>query len=269
MTTQSPPLARHISVHSTEQISTHLQRIKFKSEDFTGYAKCDGGAHIKLFFPNPDQQAPDLPFRNSLGKITWPNGKKPITRTYTVRDFDEEQQLLVIDFVRHEDFGIAADWAKHASPGDLLGLAGPGGPARFKIDAEYWIFVGDLSAIPMIAASLEQLPKDAHGEVWIEIEDDSDQIHLNKPEHIKLHWCKGPHELNNNIRHSLQNLDWKNKDISVSLAGENSTVVELRKILRQNFQLPKSNLYAVPYWKQGHNEEAYHEERHQVMDAIE
>ena len=51
----------------------------------------------------------------------------------------------------------------HAQKGDVIGLAGPGGPARFNPEADYFIFIGDLSALPMIAASLEQLRADAPG----------------------------------------------------------------------------------------------------------
>jgi NADPH-dependent ferric siderophore reductase len=266
MASNTNTLARHISVHSVEQLSPHLQRVYFASDDFADFPQNSGGGHIKLFFPETSQLTPPLPIRNETGKVVWPNGVKPLTRTYTVRDFDQNNQLLVIDFVRHEDFGVAADWAIHAQAGQKLGLAGPGGPERFNAHAEYWIFIGDLSSVPMIAASLEQLPSDAIGKVWIEIDDPKDQIQLSKPEHIDIEWLINDKEFENKIFESFKNLDWSKQNISVSLAGENGRVVSIRKVLRNEYKIEKRNLYAVPYWKVGHNEESYHEERHHVMD---
>jgi len=116
------------------------------SGDFSDFPLDEAGAHIKLFFPEQQSAMPLLPYRNELGKIVWPAGKRPVTRTYTIRDFIAEQQLLVVDFVRHADFGTAANWAVHAQKGDVIGLAGPGGPARFNPEAGYFIFIGDIRA---------------------------------------------------------------------------------------------------------------------------
>jgi hypothetical protein len=42
----------------------------------------------------------------------------------------------------------------------------------------------------------------------------------------------------------------------------------LRKHLVQERGLGKAWLYAVPYWKDGQDEESYHEERHDIMDSM-
>lgn len=258
---------RLIQVHSSIQLSKNIQRIYFSSEDFSDFPRDEGGAHIKLFFPDEGQQQPLLPFRNELGKIVWPEGKRPVTRTYTIREFIENQQLLVIDFVRHEDFGIAANWAVHAKTGDILGLAGPGGPNRYNPQADYFVFIGDSSALPMIAASLEQLASTANGQVWIELDDPADQQHFTMPSGFEVFWCDSQSDFIAEINTAFSQLDWSKQNISVSLAGENSQVVELRKILRHQYQINKQNLYAVPYWRRGYSEENYHNERHRVMDA--
>ena len=54
-----------------------------------------------------------------------------MTRTYTLRGADPERQKVTIDFVVHGDKGIAAPWAAHAEPGDLLTMSGAGG-ASFR-----------------------------------------------------------------------------------------------------------------------------------------
>jgi NADPH-dependent ferric siderophore reductase len=266
MATNPASTPRHIQVQSSVQLSPHMQRIYFSGSGFSGFPHDAGGAHIKLFFPDQPDATTPLPYKNELGKVVWPDGKKPITRTYTIRDFLVQEQLLIIDFVRHADFGIAADWAVKAQPGNIIGLAGPGGPARFNPAADYFIFIGDLSALPMIAASLEQLTDTAFGEVWIETENETDQQNLSHPEGIQIHWISSDSDTESTIEHAFKSLDWGHNNISVTLAGENTRVVNLRKILRQQYSISKTNLYAVPYWKRGHSEESYHDERHNVMD---
>ncbi len=95
----SLPLPRYISCTVVKKITPHLQRVYFSSEDFSGFPKNQNGAHIKLFFPEQPELKPVLPSRNEQGKVVWPNGDKPITRTYTIRHFLENEQLLVVDFV--------------------------------------------------------------------------------------------------------------------------------------------------------------------------
>ena len=266
MAQNSPSRPRHICVQKSVQLSPHLQRIYFSSQDFADFP-IQHGAHIKLFFPQQHDQIPALPTPNQHGKMSWPAQDKPVARTYTVRDFVVDEQLLVVDFVRHADFGIAADWAVHAQPGDILGLAGPGGQARFLAEADYWLMMGDLSALPMLAASLAQLPAHAQGHVWIEIEDQRDQIALNCPEGMQIHWVITSHDdLYQQVEQLCQQLDWQ-QQISVTLAGENTRVIALRHLFRHQYSIPKKNLYAVPYWKKGYAEEGYHKERHAVMDA--
>lgn len=52
------------------------------------------------------------------------------------------------------------------------------------------------------------------------------------------------------------------------LAGEDSMVVKLRRYLRRERGCERQQLYAVPYWREGLNEEDYHHKRHEVMDNI-
>lgn len=266
MAQNSLPLPRYISVQSSEKITPHLQRVYFSSEDFSDFPKNQNGAHIKLFFPEQPELKPILPSRNEQGKVVWPNGDKPITRTYTIRHFLENEQLLVVDFVRHTEFGIAANWAKQAQRGQILGLAGPGGRPRFNPEANYWVFIGDLSALPMIAASLELLPEHAQGEVWIEIEAENDRIELIHPKAVNVNWLINQTNIETQIEDAIQRFNWLDSNISVSLAGENTRVVSLRHLFRNKFGVNKANMYAVPYWKVGQTEEGYHQERHQVMD---
>ena len=83
---------------------------------------------------------------------------------------------------------------------------------------------------------------------------------------MQIHWIIKDQNTETKIVNALNLLDWQSMTVSVSLAGENTRVVSLRKLFIQQFKIPKTHLYAVPYWKQGENEEDYHQERHRIMD---
>ena len=67
-------------------------------------------------------------------------------------------QELTLDFVVHGDDGVAGPWAAAAEPGDVLVFEGPGGGYRPDPEADWHLMVGDESALPAIAASLEAVP---------------------------------------------------------------------------------------------------------------
>lgn len=58
----------------------------------------------------------------------------------------------------HGDDGVAGPWAANATPGDALVFAGPSGAYRPDPGADWHLMVGDESALPAIAASLDAVP---------------------------------------------------------------------------------------------------------------
>ncbi|MGL9751266.1 MAG: SIP domain-containing protein [Symbiopectobacterium sp.] len=50
------------------------------------------------------------------------------------------------------------------------------------------------------------------------------------------------------------------------MAGEDRIVVQLRRYVRRELKVERNQLYAVPYWHKGLNEENYHQKRHDFMD---
>ena len=65
---------------------------------------------------------------------------------------------LTLDFVVHGDDGVAGPWAAPVAPGDVLVFEGPGSGYRPDPAADWHLLVGDESALPAIAASLEAVP---------------------------------------------------------------------------------------------------------------
>ncbi len=170
---RTPP--RSLQVRRTELVTPHMRRITLAGDDMAGFPAGSDGAHIKVFLPRPGQDRPVLPNLGPKGPVWPPPDQRPITRTYTVRRFDAMAGELDIDFVLHDDAGPASGWAARAKPGDFIGIAGPGGPDRAVMDADWHLLAGDLSALPAIAATLESLPAAARGFAFIEVPDGRDE----------------------------------------------------------------------------------------------
>lgn len=268
--TRTPP--RLLQVVRSQPVTPNLQRITLSGESLRGFPQQSYGAHIKIFLPRAHQKKPELPRLTDAG-IQWPSAvDRPITRTYTVRAYRPIENELDIEFVMHghsEHSGPAAFWAAQAKPGDYLGIAGPGGPDPLLAAADWHLLAGDLTALPAIAALLENLPNDSQGCVFIESESIADQIDIVCPPGIAIHWLvrQSHREL---LVEAIKNIapPFGTSSISAFIAGENFAVVSIRDYLRATYGLTKKNLYAIPYWRRGQDEETYHQERHRIMDEV-
>lgn len=261
---------RLIAVHSVQPQSPNLTRIVFHSEELADYPFTCAGAHIKLLFPLPGQSRPELPEFSPETGIRWHDkSQKPYSRTYTIRAFDRDRRTITVDFVLHGDNGPASAFAMQAQTGQLLGLSAPSGPSPMLKPAAHYLFAADLTGLPAVSAMLEAMAADAAGDVLLWLPDAADLPDLPLPQGITLHTffapagdeaaraalcerfalCRPPHE-----------------DVQVWIAGEAAAVRSLRHTARSEWGIPLQRCYAVPYWRSGESEEAYHRKRHDFMD---
>jgi len=263
---RTPP--RLLQVANKKPVGMGLTRITLSGPELTGFPVESNGAHIKVFLPQPHQKIPRLPELTDTG-IKWPSAEdKPITRTYSVRAFRPLKNELDIDFVNHSSDSPASGWAVNAKKGDFLGIAGPGGPKPLIAPSQWYLFAGDLSALPAIAALIETLPNDARGKALVEVDDVNNMIPLKRPDLLDIEWIvrkSGSEALLNRIKEIGIEVEVKS---SAFIAGESRTVVNIRDHLVTHYSFTKKNLYAVPYWRRGDDEESYHSDRHKIMDEV-
>jgi NADPH-dependent ferric siderophore reductase len=263
-TPRTPP--RLLRVRRIEQLSPKMRRVVLAGPALAGFPADSEGAHIKLLLPRPGQVEPVLPTLGPDGPVWPPNDVRPIARTYTVATHDPRKGELGVDFVLHGDNGPASSWALRAREGDAIGVAGPGGPRRFVPGAGCYLLFGDPSAMAALASVLAQLPQHAIGHAFIDIPDHAEIQPLRHPRGVQLHWLTPG---SGKLLDAARRLTWPTVSVSVTLAGESSQVVAVRQHLLRERGLAPEALYAVPYWKDQHTEEAYHAERHQIMDRFE
>jgi len=259
-----------LQVTDVARLSPRLLRVELAGEDgvLAGFAGDRAGAHIKIFLPQPGETAPALPEFTPSGP-RWPQSRpRAITRTYSVRYFDTQRQRLYVDFVLHGDDGPASAWARRARVGDTIGVAGPGGPSPMLAPVDRVLLAGDITALPAIAALLESLPAQVSGHAIVQLPADADRPELDYAASVTIDWLRAPHvdHADTPLVHALKALTPPAESVAAWVAGENASVLAMRAHLRDVWQLPRRQIYAVPYWKARASEEAYHAERHRVMD---
>ncbi|MBD9356120.1 siderophore-interacting protein [Methylomonas sp. EbA] len=235
-----------------------MRRIRFHGADLQGLGNAGPGAHLKLLVP--DLEAGATHMSNAFGMPHY------AARIYSLRRFDSNLNLLDVDFVLHGAHGPGTRWAVNAKIGDSIALAGVGGPALANMAADFHILVGDLSALPAIAAVLEALPSQSKGLALIQIEETADQLALQHPAGVEIQWLTAAAP--KHLPGVFFNLTWPTEgQVFATIAGESTAVLAIRQNLLQERGLAPSSMYAVPYWRQGWREEDYHAERHRAVDA--
>lgn len=132
---RSEPRRRQLSVSSVETLSPRMLRVHFTSPELADFVSLGADDHIKLFLPTP---------------------QGAVMRDFTPRRFDPAGLTLAIDFALHEA-GPATRWAAAARPGDTLTIGGPRGSLVVPDDFDWYLLVGDETALPAIARRLEEL----------------------------------------------------------------------------------------------------------------
>lgn len=266
-----PPQPRPVTVLRTERIAEHLQRVYFTGDELLDFPQGWESAHIKLIFKRPHQEVLTLPTLGPKGPI-WPEDQslRPDVRVYSVRSYDAKSNTLAVDFALHEH-GVATRWARQARPGDEVGLGGPGGYCPKPPAADFYFFAGDLSALSGMGGLLETLPDDACGHALILVCTPEDVFDIKSPKHVQITWLYGSDLPNSEqkVFDELKNLTLPSHGLWVWIAGEQALVIGVRSHLKDRFGMTAKRMYAVPFWKRGRDEDAYHEERHDVMHQFE
>ena len=139
-------------VVSSEQLTPDLVRVVLGGPGLDGFEPLvDSDQYVNCFFV-PDGAPYGVPFGDDVVRDL-PREQRPFPRRITVRAWDAVRREMTIDIVAHGDVGHAGRWALGAAPGDRLQVRGPGGGYVPHPDADSYLYVGDESALPAIAAS--------------------------------------------------------------------------------------------------------------------
>ncbi|MEO9781000.1 MAG: siderophore-interacting protein [Sedimentitalea sp.] len=253
------PAPRLLTVKRAWHLTPNMIRVTFSGPELDGFPEGREGGNCKLMLPEPNEAQQDFAARLI-------QGPPPARRTYTVRSYRADVQELDIDFVAHGDNGPASRWASHAQPGDFLGFAGPSTPKVTDFDADWYLIAADPSALPVAAATLEAMPRDATGVAIFEMTSEKDRQQIDAPDGIAMHWLVNPDPATPSTRQEdfIRALDWPEGRVQTCIAGESGVIRALRAFLHQEKSLPRADTYISGYWKIG-----LVEDEHQAMKRAE
>src|SRR3712207_337455 len=141
------------------------------------------GEILTLLFPAPGEEIvlPEQGWR-------FPDGAPAQAwRNYTVRRHRPDAGEIDVDVVLHEPPGPACTGATLADIGGDVGYAGPRVDFTYRDDVDWLLLCGDETALPAIAAILEEAPPRPVVAV-VEVPDAAAETPVDVPPGGRLHW---------------------------------------------------------------------------------
>ncbi len=266
MAVKTDLIARVFYLKNRTYITPNYIRITLENEFVSDYKQATIGVNNKIFIAPEGVDKVYLP-EFDAEKLDW----KPVAaalaphrRTYTHRGINIEKNEIYIDFVAHGDEGPASAWAIHAPIGAELGVVMRKEPHTLYEKADWYLLVGDATAIPVLAAILEDLPKTARGIAIIEVETAEDIQQIETESQVEIKWIINPtpgqdSTLASEVKHIVSDLSEPSKFAYV--AAEFTSVKDIRTLLRKEHQWNSEELHAYSYWKYGKSETSSEKDR--------
>lgn len=259
----------HARVLSRTALTPHLVRVVLGGEGLTGLQMPDAtDAYVNLALP-PSGAPYGAVFDPRQVRDEHPRETWPARRRYTVRRWDAMAGELTIDFVVHGDEGVAGPWARDARAGDVLVLEGPSGDFVPRRDADWHLMVGDESALPAIAASMEVVPEGAPLTVVLLCDGPDDEVPLETPGDLDLRWLHRD-GTGTELVSTVERLDFRSSDVCAFVHGEAGEIRAIRRHLLTGRGLRRAEMSCSPYWRRTMTDEAWRAVKKQYiaqMDA--
>jgi NADPH-dependent ferric siderophore reductase len=172
-------------------------------------------------------------------------------RDFTPRRFDVARNKIVIDFALHES-GPATSWAAAAKVGDKLEIGGPRGSAVIPDDFDWYLLIGDETALPAIGRRVEELRAGVPVTTIVVLASlDEAQTFKTKADWTPI-WC--PRDGADDaavLRTAVKALDNPPGEGSVWIAAEANVARALRSYMIESRQHPREWIKAAGYWTRG------------------
>lgn len=232
------PNPRVLEVIRTTYITPNMCRVTLGGEGLMDFPVDQESAYIKLIFPQGEDN-------------------RPLMRTYTVSV--QRDNEIDVDFALHDVEGPASTWARNTQVGDQILVGGPGPKKLINNDADWFLLIGDMTALPAITVNLAQLPDDARGYAVLEVTTEADRQTLKKPENLDIHWVINaePNADSSPLLEHTKTLTWLNGQPAVWAACEFNSMRALRQFFKVERPIPKTHLYISSYWKVDNTEDQH------------
>ena len=232
---------RMLTVASTELLTPRMRRFGFTSPDLHDFVSASHDDHVKLFFPAVGNDA---------------DGRQTCMRDFTPRRFDKSMGMLIIDFALHEA-GPATRWATAAQIGDTLEIGGPRGSTIIPDDFDWYLLIGDETALPAIGRRVEELRAGVPVATFVLMEAGETQHFQSKDVQTRAAWTprwiarNGSPDDASLLRTALADYTLPSGEGFVWIAAEASVARSVRNYVIEDLGHPRQWTKAAGYWKRG------------------
>jgi NADPH-dependent ferric siderophore reductase len=259
----------HGIVATTQVVTPSLVRVVLEGGDLADLVMPDAtDAYINVAF-RPAGAPYDEVFDPQAVRDSHPDAEQPARRRYTVRD--PVLHRLTVDFVVHGASGVAGPWAATAQPGDVLVFTGPNGGYRPDPATDWHLMVGDESAVPAIAVSLESLPMGARAVVRVVCDGPDHELELGGPADVDVVWLHrhGDERDQSLLLAAVEALDFGEGKPFGFVHGEADEIRGVRRHLLRERGLTRRDLSCSPYWRRTMSDEAWRRVKRDYVAAME
>ena len=243
---REPPAFRRVTVGRVDDLTPHLRRFTFVSDELEGLVIDEPAGSVRLLIPSPGSDELVMP-KWTGNEFLLPDARRPLIRTFTPRYLRDGE--IDLDVVLHGDIG-ASGWAHGASVGDPAAISGPGRGYDIDPDADPLFLFGDETAVPAIAQLLEAIPHETQVVVHVEVARPDARLDLPGHPNATITW----HDLGDEPPGSTLLAAVEAAGIGersrVWAAGEAAGVQRIRKHLATR-DIDRSRTTVRGYWKVG------------------
>lgn len=259
------PLMRRIVVTGEQLapfVNNGIQVGPFLTENADDHVKVVVGK-AGVDFPVPGQQD---------GHLDWSREALDRARDYTPRRFDPETGRLELDFVRHKG-GVASTWADEVQPGERVLIAGPRGTTVLPEDIDWYLLVGDETALPAIARRIEELPAGTPVTAIVTVPSASEEQTFEHQSDLHITWIhrdRAPRGEAWDVRvmEALERAPWREGTVYAWAAGEAGMLRPIRRWLKEVKEVPRTHTDIAGYWRQGSSQSEMGEAAHRLDHAV-
>ena len=230
---------RTLTVVAVERLTPQMQRIHFASPDLHDFHSGAPDDHVKLLLP--------------ASPTAGDGGEEVCKRDYTPRAFDPAKGALTIDFALHEA-GPATAWALAARVGDTLAIGGPRGSTVVADDFDWYLLIGDETALPAIGRRMEELRPGVPAITLVVVDTAAEKQEFATAAKWTPLWIlrdRQPLDDANLLLLALSDLELPPGDGYVWIAGEACIAKSLRSYMSDVRGHPKDWMKASGYWSRG------------------
>jgi NADPH-dependent ferric siderophore reductase len=221
----------HFEVLSARLLTPHMQRLELTAPELDGFS----------YRPGQDVML-----------LVAADGRRPVRRRYTIRNFDAAAATLTMDVVLHGD-GPGERWVRAARAGDRIEGIGPRGKVFPSPAADWHLFMGDEAALPAMFAMTESLPGDSEATLVVEVPDVADEQELLAPARTRVSWLHrlgAPAGDPAALVAEAREVELPPGQGHAYLLGEASVVLAMREILASR-GMPQDQMSPKAYWGRG------------------